>query len=104
LGLREGGFNHFPYLIYESRCKRNLLVSSKNSCGAGIGLEQSSEPLATLNRVAALFGFIGGIREKKLVAFALMIAFTVIQVGNRTPILRNYETFVIHGTPGATAR
>jgi hypothetical protein len=31
----------------------------KNSCGAGIALEQSSEPLATLNRMAALFGFIG---------------------------------------------
>jgi hypothetical protein len=34
------------------------LVWSKNSCGAGIELEQSSEPLATLNDVAALFGFI----------------------------------------------
>jgi hypothetical protein len=55
-----------------------LPVWSKNSCGTGIELEQSSEPLATLNRVAALLGFIGSIREKKLVAFALMIAFTVI--------------------------
>jgi len=53
-------------------------VWSKNSCGAGIELEQSSEPLAALNGVAALFGFIGSIREKKVVAFALMIAFTVI--------------------------
>jgi hypothetical protein len=51
-----------------------ILVWSKNSCGAGIDLEQSSEPLATLNRVAALLGFVGSIREKKLVAFALMIA------------------------------
>jgi hypothetical protein len=33
-------------------------VWSKNSYGAGIELEQSSEPLATLNGVAALFGFI----------------------------------------------
>jgi hypothetical protein len=36
----------------------SMVVWSKNSCGAGIELEQSSEPLATLNRVAALFGFI----------------------------------------------
>jgi hypothetical protein len=57
---------------------RHLGVWSKNSCAAGIELEQSSEPLATLNGVAALFGFIGSIREKKLVAFALMIAFAVI--------------------------
>jgi hypothetical protein len=54
--------------------------------------------------VAALVGFIGSIREKELVAFALMIAFAVIQVSNRTPILGNYETFVIHGIPGATGR
>jgi hypothetical protein len=33
-------------------------VWSKNSYGAGIELEQFSEPLATLNGVAALFGFI----------------------------------------------
>jgi|SRR5579864_4773200 len=58
--------------------KLGLGVWSKNSCGAGIELGQSSEPLATLNRVAALFGFIGSIREKELVAFALMIAFAVI--------------------------
>jgi hypothetical protein len=44
-------------------------VWSKNSCGAGIELEQSSEPLATHNPVAALLGFIGSIREKELVAF-----------------------------------
>jgi hypothetical protein len=78
--------------------------SHPHPCGAGIELEQSSEPLATLNRVAALVGFIGSIWEKELVAFALMIAFAVIQVSNRTPILGNYETFVIHGIPGATGR
>jgi hypothetical protein len=33
-------------------------VWSKNSCGAGIELEQSAESLATLNGVATLFGFI----------------------------------------------
>jgi hypothetical protein len=55
-----------------------MVAWSKNSCGAGIELEQSSEPLAALNGVAALFGFIGSIWEKELVAFALMIAFTVI--------------------------
>src|SRR5579872_4534101 len=53
-------------------------VWSKNSCSAGIVLKQASEPLATLNRVAALFGFIGSLREKELVAFALMIAFAMI--------------------------
>jgi hypothetical protein len=58
-----------------------VAVRSKNSCGAGIELEQSSEPLATLNSVAALFGFIGSIREKELVAFALMIGFVVIMRG-----------------------
>jgi hypothetical protein len=76
---------------------------SKNSCGAGTKPEQYSGPLATLNGVAALLGFIGSIREKKRVAFALMIAFTVIQVGNRTPVLGNYKTFVFHGIL-ATAR
>ncbi len=34
--------------------------------------------MATLNHVAALFGFIGSIREKELVAFALMIAPQII--------------------------
>jgi hypothetical protein len=48
-------------------------IRSKNSCGAGIELEQASEPVATLNHVAALFGLIGILREKELVAFALMI-------------------------------
>jgi hypothetical protein len=37
-----------------------LPVWSKNSCDAGIELEQSAEPLATLNGVAALLGFICG--------------------------------------------
>ena len=43
--------------------------------------------MATLNHVAALFGFIGSLREKELVAFALMIAFAVImraELGQRS--------------------
>ena len=39
-----------------------------NSCGVGIELEQTSESLATLNRVASLFGFIGSIRERSLLS------------------------------------
>jgi hypothetical protein len=46
---------------------------SNNSCGAAIELEQASESLVTLKGVAALAGFIAGIREKQLVAFALMV-------------------------------
>jgi hypothetical protein len=38
------------------------------------------------------------------IAQPLVIALGVVQVGNRTPILGNYETFVTHGIPGATAR
>lgn len=34
--------------------------------------------MATLNYMAALCGFMGSLREKELVAFALMIAFAVI--------------------------
>jgi len=37
-------------------------------------------------------------------AQAVVNTIFVIQVSNRTPILGNYETFVIHGIPGATAR
>jgi len=33
-------------------------VRSNNSCGAAIVLQQTSEPVATLNGAAALFGFI----------------------------------------------
>ena len=32
----------------------------------------------TLHGVAALFGFVAGIREEQLVAFTLMVAFAVI--------------------------
>jgi len=53
-------------------------VRSNYSCGTAIELEQASESLATLNRLAARFGFIGGIREQQLVAFTLMVAFAVI--------------------------
>ena len=53
-------------------------VRSKNSCGTAIELEQASESLATLNRVAARFGFMAGIREQQLVAFTLMVSFAVI--------------------------
>src|SRR5579862_9701556 len=51
---------------------------SNYSCGAAIVLEPTSESLVTLYGVAALFGFIAGIREKQLVAFTLMVAFAVI--------------------------
>jgi hypothetical protein len=54
------------------------VVWSKNSCGTGIELEQASESLVTLHGVAALFGFVTGIREEQLVAFTLMVAFGVI--------------------------
>src|SRR5204862_7755259 len=43
-------------------------------------------------------------RTKSQVPFALMRALGMVQVSNRTPILGNYETFVIHGIPGATTR
>jgi hypothetical protein len=62
-------------------------VWSKNSCSASIVLKQASEPVATLNQMAAPFGFIGSLREKELVAFALMIAFAVImraELGQRS--------------------
>jgi hypothetical protein len=44
-----------------------------------------------------------GGREEHNVVLALVISFLVIQVGNRTPILGNYEIFVIHGIPGMIA-
>jgi hypothetical protein len=59
--------------------------------------------VATLNGAVALFGYGARLWEKQSVAFPLMVSFAVIQVSNRTPILGNYETFVIHGIPGATA-
>jgi hypothetical protein len=48
--------------------------------------------------VAAPFGFIGGIGEKELVAFALMVAFTVITRAELSPWVTDYpikpwETF-----------
>jgi len=55
-----------------------LAAGSNYSSGTAIELEQASESLATLNRVAARFGFIGGVREQQLVAFTLMVAFAVI--------------------------
>jgi hypothetical protein len=68
-----------PPSIYQLKITLiGIAVMSKNSCGTGIELEQASESLATLNGVAARFGFIGGIREQQLVAFTLMVAFAVI--------------------------
>jgi hypothetical protein len=42
-------------------------------------------------------------REEHNVVLALVVSFLVIQVGNKTPILGNYEIFVIHGIPGMIA-
>ena len=53
-------------------------VKSKNSCGAAIVLEQTSEPLATRNDAAALFGLLASLWEQQLVTFALMVSFAVI--------------------------
>jgi len=41
-------------------------VRSNNSCGAAIALQQTSEPVATLNGAAALFGFVASLWEKQL--------------------------------------
>jgi hypothetical protein len=53
-------------------------VRSKNSCGAGIVLEQTSEPPATRNDAAALFGLIASLREQQFITFPLMVSFAVI--------------------------
>jgi len=41
---------------------------------------------------------------RRVLVQSIVGAIRVIQVSNRTPILGNYEAFVIHGIPGATAR
>ncbi len=53
-------------------------AGSNYSCGAAIILQQSSEPLATRNGVAARFGFVARLRKKEFVTFPLGISFPVI--------------------------
>ena len=42
-------------------------------------------------------------RKQQLVRLTLVIPLAVIQLGNKTPILGNYEIYVIHGIPGMIA-
>jgi hypothetical protein len=81
-----------------------MLAWSKYSCGASVVFEQTTQAVTTLNLTALRDSFLARIGEEQLVSFPLMVSFLMIQVGNRTPILGNYETFVIHGIPGVTAR
>jgi hypothetical protein len=53
-------------------------VRSNYSCGTFIILEQASEAVATLNRVAALFGFIASIGKKQFVVLPLVVSFAMI--------------------------
>jgi hypothetical protein len=71
-------------------------------CFSIVVVEHPTEPLAPTDLAGG--SHVSRIGQDEAVAESLVIAFNMIQVSNRVPILGKYETFVIHGILGMVAR